>query len=234
MFRQVVAYRWRDGLEERRKQGFRDALASLRNIPELQQLTFGDDAGHFDGNHDFVAVLDFADFDAARRYVANERHQTFVRDHAQHAHRERVVVQHDWSCGQVSAVHHVKIPVSDVIVSRDWYCRAFELEVTQEFHEDDRLAGVGLAHPITGAGIALRQDPARAAALAGFDAVALTLGTAHDLDIVLTRLRELGITVGPTLRGRVGLAVDVPDPDGIHVRLFTLATDSPVSTPPPG
>jgi catechol 2,3-dioxygenase-like lactoylglutathione lyase family enzyme len=213
MFRQVVAYRWRDGLEERRKQGFRDALASLRKIPELQQITFGDDAGHFDGNHDFVAVLDFADFDAARRYVANERHQTFVRDHAQHAHRERVVVQHDWSCGQVSAVHHVKIPVSDVIVSRDWYCRAFELEVTQEFHDGDRLAGVGLAHPI--------------------DAVALTLGTAGDLDIVLARLRGLGISFGPTLRGRVGLAVDVPDPDGIHVRLFTLATDSALSTPPP-
>ena len=50
MFRQVVAYRWVDGVS-----------------PELLAMTCGDDTGHFDDNFDFVVVADFADFASARR-----------------------------------------------------------------------------------------------------------------------------------------------------------------------
>ena len=97
MFRQVVAIRWKESASVDDKQGFRDAIEALRMIPELLALTWGDDAGHFEGNFDFVAVMDFADFDSARVYVQHPLHQTYVRDHASKVVGERVIVQHDWA-----------------------------------------------------------------------------------------------------------------------------------------
>ncbi len=97
VFRQVVAIRWAEGVAPEAKQGFRDALAALRDIPELLAMTSGDDAGHFEGNFDFVTVMDFADFDAARVYVAHPLHQAYLRDHASNVVADRVVVQHDWT-----------------------------------------------------------------------------------------------------------------------------------------
>ena len=78
MFRQVISMRWAEGVSDDAKQGYRDALAGLREIPELLALTFGDDAGHFEGNFDLVAVMDFADFASARVYVADPRHQAIA------------------------------------------------------------------------------------------------------------------------------------------------------------
>lgn len=97
MFRQVVAIRWADGVTPPQKQAFRDAFDGLRAIPELLHLTWGDDAGHFAGNFDFVAVMDFADFASARIYVAHPLHQAYIADHASKVIGERVVVQHEWA-----------------------------------------------------------------------------------------------------------------------------------------
>jgi hypothetical protein len=97
MFRQVVAIRWADEASPEARQGYRDALESLRAIPELLGLTWGDDARHFDGNFDLVAVMDFADFASARTYVDHPLHRAYVQDHASRVVGERVVVQHDWS-----------------------------------------------------------------------------------------------------------------------------------------
>jgi hypothetical protein len=89
--------RWREGTSDADKQGFRDALDGLRVIPELLALRWGDDAGHFDDNFDLVAVMDFADFACARRYVEHPVHQAYIREHASQVIGERVVVQHDWT-----------------------------------------------------------------------------------------------------------------------------------------
>jgi hypothetical protein len=97
VFRQVVAIRWAEGVTPEAKQAFRDALDGLRAVPELVAMTWGDDAGHFDDNFDFVAVQDFADFAAARRYVAHPLHQAYIRDHASHISSQRVIVQHEWT-----------------------------------------------------------------------------------------------------------------------------------------
>lgn len=97
MFRQVISIRWADDASVEAKQQYRQALDALRGIPELLGLTWGDDAGHFEGNFDFVAVMDFADFASARVYVEHPLHQAYVRDHASKVVGERVVVQHDWT-----------------------------------------------------------------------------------------------------------------------------------------
>ena len=96
MFRQVISIRWADDVSAEAKQQYRQALDALRDIPELLGLTWGDDAGHFEGNFDFVAVMDFADFASARVYVEHPLHQAYIRDHASKVVGERVVVQHDW------------------------------------------------------------------------------------------------------------------------------------------
>jgi hypothetical protein len=100
MFRQVISIRWAQGVTEGQKQGYRDALDGLRSIPELTALTWGDDSGIFEGNFDFVAVMDFPDFAAARRYVEHPLHQRYVQEHALPLIGERVVVQHGWDPDQ--------------------------------------------------------------------------------------------------------------------------------------
>ena len=97
MFRQVVSIRWAEGISVQDKQAYREALEALRQIPELFALAWGDDAGHFEGNFDLVAVMDFADFDSARLYVQHPLHQAYVRDHAAKVVGERVIVQHEWN-----------------------------------------------------------------------------------------------------------------------------------------
>ena len=97
MFRQVVAIRWAENVSDADKAGYRDAIEALHVIPELLDLTWGDDAGHFEGNFDFVAVMDFADFDSARVYVQHPVHQAYVHDHASKVIGERVIVQHEWT-----------------------------------------------------------------------------------------------------------------------------------------
>ncbi len=221
MFRQVIAHRWAAGTSETEQQAYRDAMERLRPIPELVALRYGDDAGHFPGNHDFVAVLDFPDFAAARRYVAAEPHCRFVEDHAMHVVDARIVVQHDWGVGTLSGLHHVKLPVIDIGCSRDWYVRVFGFRVMREFREDGVLRGVALHQPDADLVLALRVDPTRARALAGFDALCLAVGTRADLDAVLADLDHAGVPHSEPVPGHRGHAADVPDPDGLLVRLHT-------------
>ena len=225
MFRQVVAYRWADGLTDDAKAAFREAFAGLRSIPELTSLRFADDAGHFDGNYDAVAVMDFPDFAAARRYVADERHQSYIRDFASKMISERVVVQHDWAVSDVAGIHSVTLPVTDVERSSDWYASAFGLEVLHEATDSD-AAEITMAHPSVSIELVLRRDPIRAHALAGFDALSLAVGTIEDLNVVVARLDAHGIAHGQITSSSRGECVAVPDPDGLVVQLTTLLPGS--------
>ncbi len=221
----MVAYRWADGLTDDAKAAFREAFAGLRSIPELTSLRFADDAGHFEGNFDAVAVMDFPDFAAARRYVADERHQSYIRDFASKMISERVVVQHDWAAGDVVGIHSVTLPVSDVERSRDWYALAFGLEVQHQATDSDATE-ITMAHPSVSIELVLRRDPIRAQALDGFNALSLAVSTIEDLHAVVERLDAHGIDHGQMTSSGRGLCVDVADPDGIVVQLTTLLPDS--------
>ena len=197
-------------------------MEHMRAIPELTNLNFSDDARYFEGNYDLVAVLDFPDFEAARRYVADERHQTYVRDHASKLISERVVVQHDWAVDDLAGLHHATIPVTDVDASRDWYSLAFGLVVADATIVDGHLAETTLAHPTSSIELVLRSDPRRALALSGFDAVTFTVSNATQLETFVQRLDERGIKHGALTSTDRGHHVDVADPDGIVIRLVTL------------
>ena len=122
----------------------------------------------------------------------------------------------------LSGFHHVKLPVSDVARSRDWYTGVLGFTTDIEFVEDGALMGVGLAHAGMSGGIALRHDPERAKAMAGFDAVALLVPGREQVHEWKTRLDEAGERHGGVVTGHRGGAVLVGlhDPDDIEIRLY--------------
>jgi catechol 2,3-dioxygenase-like lactoylglutathione lyase family enzyme len=121
----------------------------------------------------------------------------------------------------VNGFHHVKLPVTDLARSRDWYARVLGLQTHIEFVEEGVLMGVAMCDPDASIDLALRHAPARAAALAGFDPLALRVPTPAALQAWQQRLEDLGEPYGGIVTGHVGrVLVGLHDPDGIEVRLY--------------
>lgn len=122
----------------------------------------------------------------------------------------------------ISGIHHVKLPVSDIARSREWYHRVLGFDVLIEFKDDDALVGLALRRDGCHPNIALRLDPDRARAMAGFDVLALRVPTREDVQHWQARLDDLGEPHGGLVRGHAGGAVLVGlhDPDGIEIRLY--------------
>ncbi len=122
----------------------------------------------------------------------------------------------------ISGIHHIKLPVSDLARSRAWYEQVLGFHMVVEFVEGDEVQGVAIAREGCQPQIALRRDPARARALAGFDPVALLVPTSDDVHAWAAALDETGQTYGDVVTGHRGGAVLVGlhDPDGIEIRLY--------------
>lgn len=122
----------------------------------------------------------------------------------------------------LSGIHHVKLPVTDVQRSRDWYTTVLGLRVDIEFTEDGVVRGLALSDPAGTLSLALRHDPVRAAAMAGFDALALRVPSREDVPAWVARLDELGQKHGGAVTGHRGgsVLVGLHDPDGIEIRLY--------------
>jgi len=122
----------------------------------------------------------------------------------------------------LSQIHHVKLPVSDLPASRDWYRRILGFEVEIEFAEDGELRGLAMTDRDHTLRLALRLDPARAAALSGFDPVALAVPTREDVQAWAEYLDTAGQQHGGVVTGHNGgsVLVGLHDPDGIEIRLY--------------
>src|SRR5258706_3553168 len=73
----------------------------------------------------------------------------------------------------LAGIHHLKLPVTDLARSREWYQSRLGYQVQIEFVEQGRLMGYALTHPNGGPPFGLRVNPPHALAAAGVDYFAI-------------------------------------------------------------
>lgn len=124
---------------------------------------------------------------------------------------------------QFSQIHHVKLPVSDLSASRDWYQRILGFQAEIEFTEGGEIRGLAMTDRDRTVRLALRLDPERAAALSGFDPVALAVPTRDDVQAWVEHLDGSGAQHSGVVTGHRGgsVLVGLRDPDGIEIRLYS-------------
>lgn len=124
---------------------------------------------------------------------------------------------------EIVGIHHVKFPVSDLETSRRWYEQVFGTRVALEFRDDAAgpVRGVAL-EPVSGVVIALREHPAAASALAGFDPVSFAVADRGAAEQWIEHLDGLRIDHSPVIDATIGWLVVFHDPDGVELHLYTV------------
>lgn len=132
------------------------------------------------------------------------------------------------SAPSLDGIHHLKLPVTDLDRSLAWYQRHLGYEVMTEFVEGGVRMGVAMTHPNGGPDLALRSDPERARAAAGFDYFAIGV-PGHDLiEALASDLAAQGVAHHGVHRTPVGwVLLGVRDPDGHDVRFYTVPLELP-------
>jgi catechol 2,3-dioxygenase-like lactoylglutathione lyase family enzyme len=122
----------------------------------------------------------------------------------------------------LAGIHHLKLPVTDLTRSREWYHSRLGYQVEAEFVEQGRLMGVALRHPRGGPRLALRLDPGRARAAAGFDYFSIGVPDREAMDELATRLTALGEEHVGVHGASIGWILPyLHDPDGHEIRFYT-------------
>ena len=122
----------------------------------------------------------------------------------------------------LAGVHHLKLPVTDLARSREWYQSRLGYQLQVEFVEQGQLMGCALAHPNGGPTLALRLDPERASAAAGFDYFAIGVPDKEAIDELAARLTALGEAHAGVHWATIGwILPHLHDPDGHEVRFYT-------------
>src|SRR5690348_4676129 len=122
---------------------------------------------------------------------------------------------------ELAGIHHVKLPVTDLVRSLRWYRQVFGLRPTIQFTDADGVVR-GFAGEIPGlkpAIIAFRVNPAAAAGNRGFDPVSFAVEDHADLAAWAAHLDSLGIRHSPVVEASVGWLLVFDDPDGLTLHL---------------
>jgi catechol 2,3-dioxygenase-like lactoylglutathione lyase family enzyme len=122
---------------------------------------------------------------------------------------------------EIRGIHHVKIPVASLAVSRAFYEELFGLRVLMEFRDGDGVTRGVAYQPLGGVSFALREDTERAAALKGYDPVAFRVDDDAAIDAWVAHLTTLGIANSGRVPGTMGSVVGFDDPDGIKIVLYS-------------
>ena len=125
--------------------------------------------------------------------------------------------------GEILGIHHLKVPVTDLGRSREFYERVFDLQLLLEFPDaDGTVRGVAYV-PKGGFSWALRENPDAAKGLAGFDPFSILVKDKPDLEAWVARLDELGVAHSPIVQATIGWILSFEDPDGLELRLYSAA-----------
>ena len=134
-----------------------------------------------------------------------------------------------------TGIHHVKLPVSDLARSREWYERVLAYTIEREFPDADGVVcGVGGRLPGADVPVALRQNARAAAGNAGFDPVSFAIADRVAAVAWTAHFDALGVRHSGIRSATRGWVVDVYDPDGLTVRLYSTGDDAEDHTNQPG
>jgi catechol 2,3-dioxygenase-like lactoylglutathione lyase family enzyme len=122
----------------------------------------------------------------------------------------------------VTGLHHVDVPVSDVVASSDWYSETFGFERILLVEREDVPTAAVLGHP-SGVFVVLRLAPAEARSMVGFVFLALSVS---NLEPWVPYLCGLGLANDGITESHLGRRLRVADPDGLLVELHTAVQPS--------
>ena len=125
----------------------------------------------------------------------------------------------------LAGLHHVKLPVSDLRRSVEWYRRVLDLVVEYEFPDEDGVVR-GVAGRVPGlgdCGFALRENPESARGFRGFDPLCFGIADQAAAQAWAAKLDDLGIEHSPVIEATIGWIVSCHDPDGTEIRFYSWA-----------
>jgi catechol 2,3-dioxygenase-like lactoylglutathione lyase family enzyme len=123
---------------------------------------------------------------------------------------------------QLRGIRGVKLPVTDLERSIDWYGKVFGFVPEWEFPDSDGVPQ-GVAGYVGGgvAGLALRRSPEHAAGIKGFDPVLWAVESRKDIAEWIEHLDALGIPHSPEIEASIGWLLVFNDPDGLEIHVYT-------------
>jgi catechol 2,3-dioxygenase-like lactoylglutathione lyase family enzyme len=119
-------------------------------------------------------------------------------------------------------LHHLKLPVSDLDTSIDWYRRVFDAEYQSQF---DHIGSAGVRYavilsvPGLPVPLELRWAPTAAHAMRGYDPIMLAAESADALTAWARHLDNEGVHHSPVITGGAGHLMVLADPDGTYIRI---------------
>ncbi|MFF8598303.1 VOC family protein [Streptomyces sp. NPDC015232] len=137
---------------------------------------------------------------------------------------------------ELAGIHHVKIPVTDLPRSLDWYRRVLGFRTVIEFPDEQGVVrGVGGTMPgLDGTLVALRENPEAARGCAGFDPVSFAIRDRADAEAWAAHLDALGVEHSPVIEASIGWLLVFEDPDGLVLHLYSWAGHGQDHTDRPG
>ncbi|MEV4352262.1 VOC family protein [Actinoplanes sp. NPDC049596] len=128
---------------------------------------------------------------------------------------------------RIEGIHHVKVPVSNLDVSLDFYERALgarRIPEADHVRPDGSLFAYIVRVENLGTLLELRLNPDRARAHSGFDPMTILVEDRAALREWAAHLDREGIEHSPILTAMQAWLLVVPDPDGTRLRLYTAET----------
>ena len=124
---------------------------------------------------------------------------------------------------EIIGVKGIKLPCTDLRASVRWYIEVLGAEPFLEFPdaEDGVVRGVALRFPGGDATLALRESPAHAQGLSGFNNVVWRVRDRAAVESWIDRLDRAGVPHSPLIEATLGFMVVFSDPDGIELHLYS-------------